>query len=221
MRKQYHFRPGERGLRAWDVDRLVASTRHLEPESVPLACIREIDESYWGAMTCREVAEHAALIGQCDPGFPIILSSDGRVMDGMHRVLKALMQGASHIKAVRFAVDPEPDYVGVSPEDLPYEEDAAMTPAGASGPGDYGMEATLYSVITCPQCGATAREEMPTDACIYFYQCKGCLQLLRPVPGDCCVFCSFGSFKCPPVQRERGCCPASAETPGVPDVADS
>lgn len=46
-------------------------------------------------------------------------------MDGMHRVLKALAEGESHIRAVRFTVDPEPDYVGVNPEDLPYERAAS------------------------------------------------------------------------------------------------
>lgn len=124
MRKQYHFRPGDAGLRAWDVDRLVALTKHLEPEAVPVASIRELDEPYWGTMATREVAEHARLISECDLRYPIILSSDGRVMDGMHRVLKALLEGVSHIQAVRFTVDPEPDYIGVNPEDLPYEEDA-------------------------------------------------------------------------------------------------
>lgn len=128
MRKQYHFRPGEAGLRAWDVDRLVRLTRHLEPELVPVAGIRELDEPYWGAMTCRKVAEHVRLTNECDLRFPIILSSDGGVMDGMHRVLKALIEGASHIKAVRFVVDPEPDHVGVDPEDLPYEEEAGSSP---------------------------------------------------------------------------------------------
>ena len=128
MRKQYHFRPGEQGLRAWDVDRLVAMTKHLAPELVPLSAIGEVDETYWGEMTCRKVGEHARLIDECDLSYPIILSSDGRVMDGMHRVLKALNQGETHIRAVRFAVDPEPDYVGVSPEDLPYEEQATGEP---------------------------------------------------------------------------------------------
>jgi hypothetical protein len=49
----------------------------------------------------------------------------------------------------------------------------------------------------------TARETMPMDACQYFYECRSCKSLLRPKPGDCCVFCCFGSVKCPPVQ-ERG-----------------
>ena len=48
---------------------------------------------------------------------------------------------------------------------------------------------------------------MPEDACIYFYECKGCGELLRPRKGDCCVFCSYGTVKCPPVQSSgSGCC---------------
>ena len=55
----------------------------------------------------------------CDFTFPIILSRDGRVMDGMHRVCKALLLGQRDIEAVRFTQDPAPDYVGVHPDDLP------------------------------------------------------------------------------------------------------
>ena len=46
---------------------------------------------------------------------------------------------------------------------------------------------------------------MPADACQYFYDCKGCGERLKPKPGDCCVFCSYGSVPCPPVQAGRGC----------------
>jgi hypothetical protein len=122
MRKQYHFRQGPAGLRAWDVDRLVSLSKDLVPELVPIGDLRELDEAYWGgSMTCREVAEHARLIQEADPGFPVILSSDGRIMDGMHRVLKAILVGLSHVPAVRFKADPVPDYVGVDPDALPYE----------------------------------------------------------------------------------------------------
>jgi hypothetical protein len=58
----------------------------------------------------------------------------------------------------------------------------------------------LESVITCPKCGHRKRETMPTDACRFFYECAGCGALLRPKSGDCCVFCSYGSAKCPPMQ---------------------
>jgi hypothetical protein len=59
------------------------------------------------------------------------------------------------------------------------------------------------STITCPLCGAAARETMPKDACRVFYECRGCGAVLRPKTGDCCVFCSYGSVPCPPIQAER------------------
>lgn len=60
------------------------------------------------------------------------------------------------------------------------------------------------SVITCPSCGRSEAETMPTNACLYFYDCKGCGVRLKPLPGHCCVFCSFGSVPCPPVQEAGG-----------------
>jgi hypothetical protein len=59
---------------------------------------------------------------ETDLNYPIILSSDGRVMDGMHRVCKAWMQGEESIKAVRFPIDPEPNYIDVPEDELPYDE---------------------------------------------------------------------------------------------------
>jgi hypothetical protein len=61
----------------------------------------------------------------------------------------------------------------------------------------------MESTITCPHCGAAKSETMPTDTCRFFYTCTGCGATLRPKPGDCCVFCSYGSVPCPPVQTER------------------
>jgi hypothetical protein len=63
----------------------------------------------------------------------------------------------------------------------------------------------LDSILTCPQCGHARPERMPTDACQFFYECKHCNAVLRPLAGDCCVFCSYGTVKCPPVQMQRGC----------------
>lgn len=47
---------------------------------------------------------------------------------------------------------------------------------------------------------------MPTDACQWFYECESCKAVLRPRAGDCCVFCSFGTHKCPPIQSSQSCC---------------
>lgn len=64
----------------------------------------------------------------------------------------------------------------------------------------------LESAITCPVCGFQKTETMPSDSCQFFYECRACHNVLRPNKGDCCVFCSFGSVKCPPVQKEIVCC---------------
>jgi hypothetical protein len=61
----------------------------------------------------------------------------------------------------------------------------------------------LESVITCPHCATAKAETMPVDACRIFYACTKCGATLRPKPGDCCVFCSYGSVPCPPIQAER------------------
>jgi len=67
-------------------------------------------------------------------------------------------------------------------------------------------EIELNSTITCPECGHAQTEVMPTDACQWFYDCKGCKALLKPKPGDCCVYCSYGTVPCPPMQEDGACC---------------
>jgi hypothetical protein len=64
----------------------------------------------------------------------------------------------------------------------------------------------LTSEIACPECGHRQRETMAVDACQYYYECVGCGALLKPRPGDCCVFCSFGSVPCP-TKQAGGVCP--------------
>jgi hypothetical protein len=125
VRKQYHFWPGERGLDAWDVDRLIELCSALPVRDVALDSIDEIDTVYWfddqiDRPTVRRVVDHVRLIEDVDLSHPIILGVDGRVMDGMHRIAKALLEGRSTISAVRFETRPEPDYRNCRPEDLPY-----------------------------------------------------------------------------------------------------
>jgi hypothetical protein len=59
------------------------------------------------------------------------------------------------------------------------------------------------SVLTCPKCETQRNEPMPEDSCQISYLCTSCGMTLRPKQGDCCVFCSYGSVPCPPIQRER------------------
>jgi hypothetical protein len=126
MRKQYNFWPGERGLDAWDVDRLIRLSAELPVIDLPLADVTELDTSYWSTgeagrpLTVREIVAHAALIQEVDLTYPVILAASGRVMDGMHRIARALLNHDASVKAVRFADDPEPDVRDCRPTDLPY-----------------------------------------------------------------------------------------------------
>lgn len=127
MRKQYNFWPGAHGVDAWDVDRLVELSRDLPVREVRLASIWEIDTAYWYELgsqtpTVRNVVEHVRLIGETDPSYPIILAADGRVMDGMHRIARALLEGRESIPAVQFEIQPEPDFRDCDPESLPYAD---------------------------------------------------------------------------------------------------
>jgi hypothetical protein len=91
---------------------------------VALASIDEVDSAYWfGAdgspLTVRILVRHMQLVKDADLYFPIILSADGPVMDGMHRVAKALLDGRTPILSVRFKVQPEPDFRHVHPHEPP------------------------------------------------------------------------------------------------------
>lgn len=62
------------------------------------------------------------------------------------------------------------------------------------------VDPILISRLRCPECGHKKDEEMPTNACMFFYDCTGCGARLKPLHGDCCVFCSYGTVPCPPIQ---------------------
>ncbi|MBB5287011.1 hypothetical protein HNQ92_005173 [Rhabdobacter roseus] len=68
------------------------------------------------------------------------------------------------------------------------------------------MAVQLESTITCPECQYQKTEQMPEDACQFFYECEQCKTVLRPQSGDCCVYCSYGTVPCPPIQQDKSCC---------------
>ncbi len=80
---------------------------------------------------------------------------------------------------------------------------------------------TRPSTITCPACGAQATETMPTAACQVLYVCAQCGAHLRPTPGDCCVFCSYGSVPCPPLQEEHAAGGESQEADMIDTTGDT
>lgn len=68
------------------------------------------------------------------------------------------------------------------------------------------QDVILESELTCPKCQHKKKEIMPTDACQWFYECENCKELLKPLAGDCCVYCSYGTVPCPPIQQNKSCC---------------
>lgn len=125
MRKQYNFWPSDDGLDAWDVDRLIELAADVPAEEIAVDTIAEVDSVYWYGFgetpTVRSVVDHARMISDVDLSYPIILGPDGRVMDGMHRIARCLLDGRPTILAKRLAELPEPDYRNTTPSELPYD----------------------------------------------------------------------------------------------------
>ena len=128
MRQQYHSIETEKGKLVWDVNKLIELVKNLPVIELSLKDIKELDEAYWHEEggwkkpIARDIALHAKLIYETDLDYPIILHSDGRIMDGMHRCCKALILGHTTIKAVRFENDSVPHFVDPNWDDLPYED---------------------------------------------------------------------------------------------------
>ena len=125
MRKQYHFQPSEKGFYAWDVDKLIENSKNFDIIEIEISQIREVDENFWyngqnDIPTIRSIVDHMKLIEEVSLAYPIILSAENSVMDGMHRVSKALLKGIPKVRAVKFIKTPLPDYEDVYPDDLPY-----------------------------------------------------------------------------------------------------
>ena len=125
-----HVVPGGRGH--WWTDRLWAESANLPIEDVSIDSIAEFDMDCWfhgKAPTCRQVAEHACRINTVDLTYPVILSADGSLMDGGHRIAKAYLLGRPTVRARRFVIDPDPDWIvpadaNGAPTEIPPYSDA-------------------------------------------------------------------------------------------------
>ena len=94
------------GKHKWAVARLIELTKGFPVMEVPLDHLY-IWHKYEG-LTLREMVMHINTINSADLNFPIILDEDGEIMDGRHRVMKAMLTGCTTIKAVRFDENPRP-----------------------------------------------------------------------------------------------------------------
>jgi hypothetical protein len=90
----------------WSVPRLAYLARDLPLLSLPLDAINLANTTYKCNM--REMVRHYNQINDADLNQPILLSEDGEIFDGRHRIMKALSQGLTHIAAKRFDTNPPP-----------------------------------------------------------------------------------------------------------------
>jgi hypothetical protein len=114
-----HSRLAPEGRLVWFVERLWHLARKLPVRQIAIDQIAEFDQNCWfgptSHPTCRAVAQHARRIFEADLQYPIILSAEGYLMDGGHRIAKAYLLQLREIRAVQFQLDPEPDYI-LAPE---------------------------------------------------------------------------------------------------------
>jgi len=94
------------GRLQWSVAALFELSRDLKVMSIPL---EHMNTYYlYETMTLAELAGHINAVNDADLEYPIILDEDGEIMDGRHRLMKAMITGKKTIKAVRFKVNPTP-----------------------------------------------------------------------------------------------------------------
>ncbi len=128
LRKQYHSRLIDGDRHVWDVHRLIRLSRDCPVERIPLSEIAELDSLWWfrdatDRPTPRAIAQHLRLVDQTDLTYPILLCQNGQLMDGMHRVVKALSLGHPDIAAQRLSPTPAPDFINVELATLPYPDE--------------------------------------------------------------------------------------------------
>lgn len=94
------------GKHSWHVPRLFELSKDLKVMTIPLNHLN-INVPYTN-QTLRTLVGHMKAVEEADLSYPIILDEDGEIMDGRHRIMKALLSGAKTIKAIRFDVNPSP-----------------------------------------------------------------------------------------------------------------
>ena len=94
--------------KTWSVARLVELSKDLPIFEAPVAAIAT-DYTITDSNDIRNFVAHVKKVLEADLDYPIILAANGVIMDGRHRLAKAILEGRKTIKCVRFEVDPPPD----------------------------------------------------------------------------------------------------------------
>ena len=96
------------GNKIWNASTLFEATKGLEPYDLQLSALN-LDVPFPSAETIALYCFQMKRTLEADLSYPIIQAPDGWIMDGYHRIAKAIIEGRTTIKAVRLAVLPNPD----------------------------------------------------------------------------------------------------------------
>ncbi len=119
-KKRMYGEAGDGVQRVWYVERLWALSEGLPTTQVAIEDIDAVDQVTWfheggPRPTCREITKHCRRIMDADLSYPIILRADHRVLDGMHRISRCLLEGRETIDAKIIDPMPEPDEINPWP----------------------------------------------------------------------------------------------------------
>lgn len=191
-KRLFAYVDGKGMRRIWYTERLWELAKGLTPAAVPIASISAFDQVTWFGrqdLTCRAVTEHAKRIRDASFEHPVILSEEGWVMDGMHRVCKAFLEGRETVQAVRFSPNPQPDeVVAASPgEGLDGEAKRLVAAFGLTPHPEGGAFRESYrSAEATPQAGLPPRFPGPRalSTAIYFLLPEGSRSRLHRIKSD-------------------------------------
>jgi hypothetical protein len=102
----HHKQMCQLGKHHWSIARLIELSKNLPVMDIPLDHL-SVYYKYDG-LNLREMVMHMKAVDAADLDHPIILDEDGELMDGRHRLMKAMFKGEETIKAVRFDENPSP-----------------------------------------------------------------------------------------------------------------
>lgn len=101
----------------WDVEKLWKLSENLAVTTIQIDSIKELDQDCWFGYgsttlpTIRNVAKHCKRIIEADMQYPILLTADGQLVDGGHRIAKAYLNGQTEIDAVFLDDLPAADFI--------------------------------------------------------------------------------------------------------------
>ena len=114
MNSQEHSRMIDGVWYIWKVSQLWELSKHLPIFQFNVSTYN-LDIVRWFAEgeqpTAKSILQHCKRINEADLSCSLIFAPDGCLMDGLHRICKAMINNVSYLPAVQFTSMPEPNLI--------------------------------------------------------------------------------------------------------------